>query len=879
MTEKTNIFELFFLHITGRKDSQSGKAIPCCCDFGEKLESLIFVMSECCNISPRFLMKFFGCCNISQTFGGYNSLIKYGGDTTMTWPFENNTSAIIKKLASAQLKKGRLKKIFTIIAISLATFLMASVLLLVSGIITVNQNGGNNITGSYHALISGIEKEQYQKLSDDVRVDLCGFTASIGSVKFGNDRLNISYSNKDALTLNGLSVSEGKMPEKENEILIEQEYLIRQKINAKIGDTILLPDPNNGEEKSFIITGYLKTGAKGTNRSLYAAMVSEEYFLEMDGWNNFSSAVMLRVNLDAKTNSGDAKNLILEIAADSGCKAAPSYNEAYLNLSQPSVLMVMAAVAGLVAIVIAGILVIYNIFYISIINSIKEYGQLRTIGMTAKQIQRLVFREGTLLMLPAIPIGLITGIVVDCILIPHGFKLWNVLWICLIVVALTYVTVYLSIKKPAKIAATVSPIEASRYEQNNQPKCKHRQHKLTPGFLAVNQVLRYKKKNMLTVASLVLTGVLLLGLSSVLSSINAKDMSLSGFARGQFILRISNQELMENPLEILQKSSPFTEDVEKELSQLSGVQRIMNDQHLPVSYNLQAMESDAEIVGFEKIDMTLLQSCILNGKISDYEQMASKNQMVIGRSNDFEKYFGIYPEVGSSVTLKVFDGDHTKNLEFEIAAVLDESKIGNNGDKIDMLLLPVDSMQKIAHSNLTYQYVICVEDSFEPQAENEIDQIVSDNPQLSVDSLSAAIAQNENFLQGIQLALAIAIVLIGCFSVMNLLNTILTGIIVRRKEFSLMRSVGMSQKQLSVMVHKEGLIVVGMGLVLSVIIGGGIGYVLCSFLKNNLMNYLNYQFPLGITILYCAIVILCSVLITTGALKQQSKLSMMEALR
>jgi len=113
----------------------------------------------------------------------------------------------------------------------------------------------------------------------------------------------------------------------------------------------------------------------------------------------------------------------------------------------------------------------------------------------------------------------------------------------------------------------------------------------------------------------------------------------------------------------------------------------------------------------------------------------------------------------------------------------------------------------------------------------------------------------------------------------HLLNTILTGIIVRRKEFSLMRSVGMSQKQLSVMVHKEGLIVVGIGLILSVIIGGGIGYVLCSFLKNNLMNYLNYQFPLGITILYCVIVILCSVLITTGALKQQNKLSMMEALR
>ena len=482
-------------------------------------------------------------------------------------------------------------------------------------------------------------------------------------------------------------------------------------------------------------------------------------------------------------------------------------------------------------------------------------------------------------MLPAIPMGLIAGIAVAYLLIPHGFGLWNVLWICPVVVALTYVTVRLSIKKPAKIAAAVSPIEASRYEQNKGPKGKHRQHRLTPGSLAVNQVLRYKKKNILTAASLVLTGVLLLGLSSVLSSVNAEDMSLSGFARGQFVLKISNQELMENPLEILQGSSPFTEEVEKELSQLSGVQKIMNDQHLPVSYDLQALESDAEIVGFEKADMDLLQSCLLNGNLSDYGQMASENQMVIGRPNDFEKYFGIHPEAGSSVTLKIFDGQHTENLEFEIAAVLDESKIGNHGDKIDMLLLPVDSMQKIAHSNLTYQYVIRVEDSLEQQAENEIDQIVSDNPRLSVDSLSAAIAQNENFLQGTQFALAIAIVLIGCFSVMNLLNTTLTGIIVRRREFSLMRSVGMSQKQLSVMVHKEGLIVVGMGLVLSVVIGGGIGYVLCSFLKNSLMSYLNYQFPLGITILNCAVIILCSVLITTGALKQQGKSSMMEALR
>ncbi len=94
-----------------------------------------------------------------------------------------------------------------------------------------------------------------------------------------------------------------------------------------------------------------------------------------------------------------------------------------------------------------------------------------------------------------------------------------------------------------------------------------------------------------------------------------------------------------------------------------------------------------------------------------------------------------------------------------------------------------------------------------------------------------------------------------------------------------MRSVGMSLKQLSAMVHKEGLIVVGMGLVLSVIIGGGIGFALCFFLKSNLMSYLNYHFPFDTTILYCAVILLCSVGISAGALKQQSKVPLMESLR
>lgn len=455
----------------------------------------------------------------------------------------------------------------------------------------------------------------------------------------------------------------------------------------------------------------------------------------------------------------------------------------------------------------------------------------------------------------------------------------NLLWVCPVVVVLVYITIRLSIRKPAMLAASVSPIEASRYEAEDVMLHSHKHHRLTPLTLAKGQILRYKKKNLLTIASLVLTGVLLLGLSSVLSSVTARDMALSGFERGQFFIEVSNQELRENALEQVQSNSPFTDEVYSPLSHVTGVEGITKYYYLPISNDLQSKESDAAIVGFEQEDMHLIQSCASTGTIPNYEVMASKNQLIVGRANDFEAYFGVQPKIGTFVTLKIFDGKHNEDMQFEIAAILDQSKIGNNGDKIDMLLLPTDSMNEIAHSNLTYQYTIRVDDKSEQQAEKEIEQILASNPRLNVTTLSSAIAQNENFLQGTKLALAVAIIFIGCFSVINLLNTVLTGIIVRRKEFALLRSVGMSQKQLSAMVRLEGLITVSIGLVLSFVIGGGIGYTFCHFLKGGLMTYLNYQFPFGVTIVYCMIVLLCTLAIIGAALKHQNKFSLIELLR
>lgn len=798
----------------------------------------------------------------------------------MTWPFENDTSAIIRKIASSKLQHNKLKKRISIFTIALATMLMSVVLLLVSGIATVNRDGGNSITGSYHALISGITQQEFESIQSEEQVVLTGLTASIGSSKIGNSRLNISYSNSDALTLNGLTVTDGKMPELENEILIEKDYLDYLGMNVGIGDTISIFMPDMQEEMSFVLSGYLKTAASGTDRTLYAAIVSKQYFLTHNGWEVFSPSAMIRVNTGTATSKADIEKLVEEIVKGAGIEKAASINEAYINLSKPSILWIVAAIAGLAIIIMAGILVIYCIFYISIINSIKEYGQLRTIGMTGRQIKRLVFREGFMLSIIAIPIGLVAGTLLSYLIIPQGFQFISLLWAWPLVAILIFITVRLSIKKPAKIAAAVSPIDASRYSERYTGKEKQTFHpkKISPVMLAKKHISNNSKKNVLTISSLVLTGILLLGLSSVLFSINADDMSLSGFPRGQFIINISDEELRNNSFEKIQIDNPFTDDLQAALSNISGIEYITAYHYLPVSAELEAEESDAAIVSFSRDDMGLIQSCMADGSILDYDRLTTNNQIIIGKPDDLEKDLNIHAEVGQTITLKVFDGTTDYNMDFEVVAVLDQGKIGNNGDKIDMLMLPLDAMNTLASYNTTYQYAIRVSDDCAEQAEGEVEQILKGIPELSLSSLSAAVAQNKNFIQGMKMVLMVAVAFIGCFAVMNLVNTILTGIITRQKEFALMRSVGMSNKQLFSMVRYESLITVTIGLFLSLLIGGVAGNILCSILKNGLMSYLNYQFPFGIAVIYCVIVILCTLAVTGIALEHQNKMSLIEQL-
>lgn len=121
----------------------------------------------------------------------------------------------------------------------------------------------------------------------------------------------------------------------------------------------------------------------------------------------------------------------------------------------------MFTVAAIV--LIGGCIVIQSIFRISINDKIQSYGQLRTIGATSKQIKRFVKKEGHRLGGIGILVGILLSVICSLIIFFDGFNALYYAGIVLLTILICWIMVSLSIRKPIKIAAGISPIEAVRF--------------------------------------------------------------------------------------------------------------------------------------------------------------------------------------------------------------------------------------------------------------------------------------------------------------------------------------------------------------------------------------------------------------------------------
>ena len=147
----------------------------------------------------------------------------------MTWPFENDTSAIIKKLAKADLKEHKLKTFITAMIIVIATCLMATVFS-----ILVNDALNQSTQAPYHAMFRAVGEDTKNKLQTDHDFEAVGVYKTFGNIVNNDGRTDLAYMDDPAMSFLGFERVDGNLPQNSTEVLVSETYLSIHKLALAI---------------------------------------------------------------------------------------------------------------------------------------------------------------------------------------------------------------------------------------------------------------------------------------------------------------------------------------------------------------------------------------------------------------------------------------------------------------------------------------------------------------------------------------------------------------------------------------------------------------------------------------------------------------------
>lgn len=376
----------------------------------------------------------------------------------MTWPFENDTSAITKKLAKKSLQSEKRRNLMVVIAVALAAFLICF-----TGIVSTSltQMQRNQVVDTYEAVWLGVEENDIETLKGLPEFERVGGYYMLGE-ELSEQGYHASYVYCDAQMMEiakaQMELLEGRVPEKANEVVVSEYFLSTYGNNAKIGDTVTLDTESfHGD---YVVTG-ITDSVNEKEANTCAIILSNAALTE---WNGFDPAGY-RAYVHFKNSDQLGEELMTSYCreiAEEYQLPMPKMNSKYFAYASKS--FDFALMAGVIALVlIGGYIVIQSIFRISINDKIQSYGQLRTIGATPKQIKRIVKNEGRKLGSIGILIGTVLGVCGGFLLFPKGFNAVSYVATVILTLISSWIMVSVSIRKPVKIAAGISPIEAVRF--------------------------------------------------------------------------------------------------------------------------------------------------------------------------------------------------------------------------------------------------------------------------------------------------------------------------------------------------------------------------------------------------------------------------------
>ena len=789
----------------------------------------------------------------------------------MTWPFENDTSAITKKLAKKSLQSEKRRNLMVVIAVALAAFLICF-----TGIVSTSltQMQRNQVLDTYEAVWRGVEENDIENLKGVPEFERVGGYYMLGE-ELSEQGYHASYVYCDAQMMEiakaQMNLLEGRVPEKANEVVVSEYFLSTYGNNAKIGDTVTLDTESfHGD---YVVTGIMDS-VNEKEANTCAIILSKAALTE---WNRFDPAGYRAyahfkngVKLDEELMTSYCREITEEYQLP-----MPKMNSKYFAYVSKS--FDLALMAGVIAIVlIGGYIVIQSIFRISINDKIKSYGQLRTIGATPKQIKRIVKREGRKLGSIGILIGTVLGVCCGFLLFSKGFNAVSYAVMVSLTLISGWIMVSISIRKPVKIAAGISPIEAVRFTPVQKDiRSRKKNIKLNPVSMGIANFKRDRKKTISIVASLSIGGILLMVVSSIVLVRSPEQIARLYFPDSDY--KIYLQDLSE---EMLVKGNPLNEELKQEVLSVDGVTDIIvARQSLHTSIKTDANQNSGICDTLTDQNYAMVEAALTEGTMPTDSHSIVIHDQIVAYFEDMG--------VGSTVEFSSIDGK--QSIPVTISGVFSTSKMpvifGHGRAHTDgsVFFAPKDLFYELYPEITTFDYSWSIV-SNPKKAETvkaELKNIVAEHSNLALDEIDTAIAAEKSQNSAAFGSMQVLSWLVFLFGVINLINTTLSNQMSRKQENSVLRSIGLTQKQLCKMNICEGLCYAFFATLAILIVGFPISIVASREISIATFggNVVPYKFPVLEMGLFILVLFGMELILSVWTIRRQKKQSLIEQMR
>lgn len=822
-------------------------------------------------------------------------------------------------LSLSKLRHNKSRTLLTGIAIMLTTMLLMAIG--TSGIATIDMNRQfAKMQSNYHAAFRITSPEQLSILSKHINVESMETVENFAEIVNGkmNGALNYREIYKEGIYFSNLQLTEGHYPEKEDEICSLPAFFEGIGAEPVVGGKVTISFRVNGkgeiQTREFTISGLLLDRESSTDisdsRIVWGAYISSPLLSEYKESGAYEPAcsAYLRVYGEDYLTYDEMLDKIDAAASDIGAeKEHISYNKQYLfTMTAPDTeTMSIVAVISLIVILFSA-LVIYSIYYVSVITDVQEIGKLKALGASKRQLARLFLCQGGIISALAIPVGVLSGFFLPYFLFPlvmrassritrdsssvgyaediakqlHMFSLPFLL----VVIAAVLITVWLSLLKPIHMAGKVSPAEAIRYQENSTDRKIRKGHReIKVSTLTWANLTRNRKRTAVTILTMGLSCVLFICVSAVLNSISVEDIARRNIQKGDFRISLdySNHdvEYPENNLDSLVQQEYFNEAFLSQLASIEGVEqierghgRILSSSNTESTLYENTTDNRLTISYFTREDLPELQKNLDRGSI-DYDRMTANREILCTHAYSFE---ATGMSIGDIFQLTLYDG----NREIPFTAALTSLTTPDN-NYYPLLIMTEDTWKSLG---LTYDpttdIYLYVKDSRYDSVKEVLQDIVSQNEYFELLSLDEEILIGRFSVSLFKYPIYLILALITVVGLMNLINTMITSIITRRRELGILQALGLSGRQLVRMLAGEGTVFIAGTLSISATLGNLFGYILFLYAKEkHIMSVSRYHFPVWETIGLAFILLIVQAVISHFISKRVERESLIERIR